>query len=217
MNVANVVTVLRIAVVPFFAWALLVDDGQDVTWRLIATGVFVLAAATDRLDGYLARRLGLVTDLGKLLDPIADKALIGAGLIGLSVIGDLSWWVTVAILVRELGITVMRFFLLRYLVLPASRGGKIKTVLQSVALGAYLLPLGHLPTWVTVVASVLMGVAVVVTLVTGLDYVRTAVRVHREHAAGAPPEATRHAAATGTTSPHADGAGPGPDALTSPR
>lgn len=217
MNVANVVTVLRIAVVPFFAWALLVDDGQDVTWRLVATGMFVLAAATDRLDGYLARRLGLVTDLGKLLDPIADKALIGAGLIGLSIIGDLSWWVTAAILVRELGITVMRFFLLRYLVLPASRGGKIKTVLQSVALGVYLLPLSHLPAWVTVVASVLMGVAVVVTLVTGLDYVRTAVRVHREHTAGGTSEVARHAAATGTTSPHADGTGPGPDALTSPR
>lgn len=217
MNVANVVTVLRIAVVPFFAWALLVDGGQDVTWRLVATAMFVLAAATDRLDGYLARRLGLVTDLGKLLDPIADKALIGAGLVGLSIIGDLSWWVTGAILVREIGITVMRFFLLRYLVLPASRGGKIKTVLQSVALGAYLLPLGHLPTWCTVVAAVLMGVAVVVTLVTGLDYVRTAVRVHREHTSGAASEVTRHAAATGTTSPHADGTGSGPDALTSPR
>ncbi|MCG7285032.1 CDP-diacylglycerol--glycerol-3-phosphate 3-phosphatidyltransferase [Cellulomonas sp. ACRRI] len=204
MNVANVVTVLRIAVVPFFAWALLVDGGDDPRWRLVAAGIFALAAATDRLDGYLARRLGLVTDLGKLLDPIADKALIGTALVGLSWIGDLSWWVTAAILVREIGITVMRFFLLRYLVLPASRGGKIKTVLQSVAVGLFLLPLSELPTAVLVVASVLMGAAVVVTLVTGADYVRTAVRVHREHASGASPEATRHAAATGTTSPHGD-------------
>ncbi|WP_454050397.1 CDP-diacylglycerol--glycerol-3-phosphate 3-phosphatidyltransferase [Cellulomonas sp. Marseille-Q8402] len=215
MNVANVVTVLRIAVVPFFAWALLVDGGQDVAWRLVATGIFALAAATDRLDGYLARRLGLVTDLGKLLDPIADKALIGTALVGLSIVGDLSWWVTAAILVREIGITVMRFFLLKYLVLPASRGGKIKTVLQSIAVGAFLLPLDHLPTWTLVVASVLMGVAVVVTLVTGLDYVRTALRVHREHVAGAAPEVARHAAATGTTSSHGDGSGP--DAMASPR
>lgn len=184
INVANLVTVLRIAVVPFFAWALLAEGGHTVTWRLVATGLFTLAAMTDRLDGYLARRMGLVTDLGKLLDPIADKALIGTALVLLSVLGDLSWWVTVVVLVRELGITVMRFFLLTYLVLPASRGGKLKTVLQSVAVGMFLLPLDHLPTAVLVVASVCMGAAVVVTLVTGVDYVRTAVRVHREHVAG---------------------------------
>lgn len=184
MNVANLVTVLRIAVVPFFAWALLAEGGHTVTWRLVATGLFTLAALTDRLDGYLARRMGLVTDLGKLLDPIADKALIGTALVLLSVLGDLSWWVTVVVLVRELGITVMRFFLLRYLVLPASRGGKLKTVLQSVAVGMFLLPLDHLPTPLLVVASVCMGAAVVVTLVTGVDYARTAVRVHRAHVAG---------------------------------
>lgn len=205
MNVANLLTVLRIAVVPFVAWALLVDGGQDPVWRLVATGLFVLAAATDRVDGYLARRMGLVTDLGKMLDPIADKALIGTALVALSYLGELSWWVTVAILVRELGITVMRFFLLKYLVLPASRGGKIKTVLQSVAVGIYLLPLGELPGWVHVVAAVVMAAAVVVTLVTGADYVRTAVRVHREHAAGGPPDAARRAAETGTTGPEAGG------------
>lgn len=185
MNVANAVTVLRIVMVPFFAWALLTDGGDDLTWRLVALGTFTVAAATDRLDGYLARRLGLITDLGKLLDPIADKALIGTALVGLSLLGELSWWITGAILVRELGITVMRFFLLKYLVLPASRGGKLKTALQSVAVGMYLLPLDQLPTAVHVVAGVLMAAAVVVTLVTGLDYVRTAARVHREHVAGA--------------------------------
>lgn len=211
-NVANVLTVLRIVVVPFVAWALLVDGGEDIAWRLVATALFALAAATDRVDGYLARRLGLVTDLGKLLDPIADKALIGTALVALSWLGELSWWVTAAILVRELGITVMRFFLLRYLVLPASRGGKIKTVLQSLAVGLYLLPLGSLPVWVHVVAAVLMGAAVVVTLVTGVDYVRTAVRVHREHAAGGSPDAARRAAETGTTSPRGDGG-----AVASPR
>jgi CDP-diacylglycerol--glycerol-3-phosphate 3-phosphatidyltransferase/cardiolipin synthase len=202
--VANLVTVLRIAAVPFFAWALLVEDGEDLTWRLVALGLFVVAAATDRVDGYLARRMGLVTDLGKLLDPIADKALIGAALVVLSWLGDLSWWVTGAILVRELGITVMRFFLLRYLVLPASRGGKIKTVLQSVAVGAFLLPLDRMPTVFLVLASVLMATAVVVTLVTGADYVRTALRVHREHAAGGRSPVAEHAAAPGSTAAAGD-------------
>jgi CDP-diacylglycerol--glycerol-3-phosphate 3-phosphatidyltransferase len=180
LNLANAVTILRIAMVPFFAVALMADGGHTVRWRLVATVIFAVAAATDRVDGLIARRSGQVTDLGKLLDPIADKLLVGTALVLLSVLGDLWWWVTVVVLVRELGITVMRFFLLRYLVLPASRGGKVKTVLQSVAIGVYLLPLGHLPELVTVVAGVLMAVAVAVTLVTGADYVRTAARIRRE-------------------------------------
>ncbi|NYI61012.1 CDP-diacylglycerol--glycerol-3-phosphate 3-phosphatidyltransferase [Cellulomonas soli] len=179
-NAANVVTVLRIVMVPFFALALVVDGGDSPGWRLVATAIFVLAASTDRLDGWLARRSGLVTDLGKLLDPIADKLLIGTALVLLSVLGELPWWITVVILVRELGITVMRFFLLRYLVLPASRGGKLKTVLQSVAIGLFLLPLDHLPDVVTWIAWAAMLAAVVVTVVTGADYVRDALRIRRE-------------------------------------
>jgi CDP-diacylglycerol--glycerol-3-phosphate 3-phosphatidyltransferase len=178
-NLANMLTVLRIALVPFFAWALLADGGHTTTGRLIATGIFVVAALTDRMDGWLARRSGQITDIGKLLDPIADKLLVGTALVLLSWLGDLSWWVTVVILVREIGITVMRFFLLRYVVLPASRGGKIKTFLQSVAIGLYLLPLDVLPDWVTVVAVGFMAAAVVVTVVTGLDYVRAAVQIRR--------------------------------------
>ena len=188
LNLANAVTILRIAMVPFFAVTLMADGGHTVRWRLVATVIFAVAAATDRVDGLIARRSGQVTDLGKLLDPIADKLLVGTALVLLSVLGDLWWWVTVVVLVRELGITVMRFFLLRYLVLPASRGGKVKTVLQSVAIGVYLLPLGHLPELVTVVAGVLMAVAVAVTLVTGADYVRTAARIRREE--HRPPSAT---------------------------
>ncbi|ADG74435.1 CDP-diacylglycerol/glycerol-3-phosphate3-phospha tidyltransferase [Cellulomonas flavigena DSM 20109] len=184
-NPANVVTVLRIAVVPVFAVALLADGGHTVGGRLLATGLFVLAAASDRLDGWLARRSGQVTDLGKLLDPIADKLLVGSALVLLSWLGDLWWAVTAVVLVRELGITVMRFFLLRYVVLPASRGGKLKTVLQAVAISLYLLPLTHLPAFVGVVAGVVMGAAVLVTLVTGIDYVRDALRIRR--AAGLPP------------------------------
>jgi CDP-diacylglycerol--glycerol-3-phosphate 3-phosphatidyltransferase len=178
-NLANVVTVLRIALVPFFAWALLADGGHSTTGRLVATLLFVVAAATDRLDGWLARRSGKVTDLGKLLDPIADKVLIGTALVLLSWLGDLSWWITGIILVRELGITVMRFVLLRYVVLPASRGGKLKTVLQAVAIAIYLLPLDELPGFVEVVAAVVMAAAVVVTVATGLDYVRTGLSIRR--------------------------------------
>lgn len=179
-NAANVVTVLRIVMVPFFALALVVDGGNSPTWRLVATAIFVLAASTDRLDGWLARRSGLVTDLGKLLDPIADKLLIGTALVLLSALDELPWWVTILILVRELGITIMRFFLLRYLVLPASRGGKLKTVLQAVAIGLFLLPLDHLPDVVSWVAWVAMAAALVVTMVTGVDYVRDALRIRRE-------------------------------------
>jgi CDP-diacylglycerol--glycerol-3-phosphate 3-phosphatidyltransferase/cardiolipin synthase len=180
-------TVLRIALVPFFAWALLVDGGHTTSGRLIATGLFVVAAATDRLDGWLARRSGQVTDLGKLLDPIADKVLIGTALVLLSWLGDLSWWVTAIILVRELGITAMRLVLLRYVVLPASRGGKLKTVLQSVAIGLYLLPLDQLPGFVSVLAAILMAAALLVTVVTGVDYARTGLQIRR--AASRPPVA----------------------------
>lgn len=161
---------LRIALVPFFAWALLADGGHTVTWRLVAAGIFVLAAATDRLDGYLARKNDMVTNLGKILDPIADKVLIGTALVLLSVLGDVWWWVTVLILVREAAITIMRFFILRYAVMPASRGGKLKTVLQSVAIAIYLLPLDDLPAVLGWLAAATMAAALAVTLVTGVDY-----------------------------------------------
>ncbi len=185
-NPANAITLLRIVLVPAFVVLLAWDGGTTVAMRLFALGLFVVAAASDRLDGWLARRSGLVTDVGKILDPIADKALMGGALITLSALGELSWWVTVVILVREVGITVMRFALLRYVVLPASRGGKLKTLLQSVAIGLFLLPLEHLPSWVRVVAWVVMVPALVVTVVTGFDYVRTALRVRRRAAAAAP-------------------------------
>jgi len=193
-NAANLLTVLRIVLVPFFAWALLADGGHSTAGRLVATALFVLAAVTDRVDGWLARRNDQITDLGKLLDPIADKLLMGTALVILSALGDLPWWVTVVILVRELGITVMRFFMLRYVVLPASRGGKVKTVLQSIAIGLYLLPLDALPDWFSVVAAVAMGAALVVTVVTGVDYLRLAIRIRAAAhptggAAGPPPGA----------------------------
>lgn len=179
-NPANGITALRIVLVPGFLVLLAWDGGTTVATRLAAVGIFVVAAASDRVDGWLARRSGQVTDVGKILDPIADKALMGGALVTLSALGELSWWVSAVILVREVGITVMRFALLRYLVLPASRGGKLKTVLQSVAIGLFLLPLTHLPRWVWAIAAVVMAVAVVVTVLTGADYLRTAWRVRRK-------------------------------------
>jgi CDP-diacylglycerol--glycerol-3-phosphate 3-phosphatidyltransferase len=131
---------------------------------------------TDRIDGELARKHGLVTDFGQIADPIADKALIGAALVGLSLLDELWWWVTVLILVREVGVTLLRFFVIRHGVMPASRGGKVKTLLQGLAIGLFVLPLPQALHWLAVG---LMVVAVVLTVVTGVDYVARAVRLRR--------------------------------------
>jgi CDP-diacylglycerol---glycerol-3-phosphate 3-phosphatidyltransferase len=163
-NIANVLTVVRILLVPLLVW-LLFQDGDG--WRLAALAVFAVASITDKIDGDLARKRNIVTDFGKIADPIADKALTGAALISLSALGELWWWVTIAILVREIGITVLRFVVIRYGVIPASKGGKLKTTLQIVAIGFYILP----GAWLDPVRWVLMAAALVVTLVTGLDYV----------------------------------------------
>lgn len=175
-NVANALTVLRVLLVPVFAWLLLHDGGQDALWRVAAAGAFLLAVVTDRLDGEIARRYGLVTDFGKIADPIADKALIGTALVGLSLLGELWWEVSILIIVRELGVTLLRFVVIRHGVMPASRGGKLKTVLQSVAIFGYVLPLDDPWRWPI---HAVMAAAVVVTLVTGVDYVLQAVRLRR--------------------------------------
>jgi CDP-diacylglycerol---glycerol-3-phosphate 3-phosphatidyltransferase len=173
VNVANMLTGLRMVLVPVFLFALFVGDGHQAHWRVIAFVVFAVAVITDRFDGALARSYGMVTEFGKLADPIADKALIGAALIGLSLLGDLPWWVTAVILVREIAVTILRFAVLRRGVIPASRGGKLKTLVQAVAIGLLVLPLSG--AWLTG-AWVIMMVAVALTLVTGLDYVLSAVR-----------------------------------------
>ncbi len=174
---ANVVTVVRIVLVPLVVAALVVD--RDGGWRVVAAALFALAAVSDRLDGYLARRLDQVTDWGKLVDPIADKLLMGGTLVTLSALGSLPWWITVVIGVREIGITALRLAVLRYVVIPASRGGKVKTALQSVGIGLFVLPLDRLPGWLTSVAWVVILAAVVVTLVTGVDYLRRGWGVRR--------------------------------------
>jgi len=174
-NLANGVTTARVLMVPLVIVVLVVGTPDASRWW--AAALFTLAAATDRLDGYLARRLGQVTDWGKLLDPIADKALIGGTLLTLSVLGEMPWWVTIVVLVRELGITAMRLAVLRYVVIAASPGGKLKTVLQSVGIGFFLLPLDSLPDVVRVVAWVVLLAAVVITVVTGIDYLRRGLAV----------------------------------------
>ncbi|MCD2189703.1 CDP-diacylglycerol--glycerol-3-phosphate 3-phosphatidyltransferase [Actinomycetospora soli] len=176
VNIANALTVVRLVLVPVFLVALFTEGGHDAWWRWAAFVVFAVASVTDSFDGEFARRWGLVTDFGKIADPIADKALVGAALIGLSVLGELGWWVTIVIAVRELGVTALRFWVLRHGVIPASRGGKIKTVLQTLALGLAIMPL---PAWAAPGVATLFLLAVVVTVVTGLDYVAQAIRLRR--------------------------------------
>jgi CDP-diacylglycerol--glycerol-3-phosphate 3-phosphatidyltransferase len=179
-NLPNALTLTRLVLVVPFAYLLLHDGGDSTTSRVWAGIVFVVASFTDFVDGDIARRRQLVTSLGKIADPIADKALTGTALVGLSILGELPWWVTVVILVREIGVTLLRLWVIRRGVLAASRGGKAKTVLQLFAILLYLLPLdGALAT----ARSGVMAVAVVVTIVTGLDYVARAVRLHRAPAA----------------------------------
>jgi len=189
LNIANVLTGVRLLLVPVFLVLLMHDAGTDTGWRFAATAVFALAAVTDRLDGELARSRGLVTAFGTIADPIADKALIGSALIGLSLLGHLDWWITVVIMGREVGVTLLRFAVLRHGIIPASRGGKAKTLVQTVAIGLFVLPLEALP----VVAApaewlrwAVLYVAVALTVVTGLDYVLRAVRLRSAATAALP-------------------------------
>src|SRR5215212_9011400 len=179
VNLPNALTVLRLAVVPLFAMLLFSDNGMEDDQRIWATVFFTLAIITDRYDGMIARRRNQVTEFGKLADPIADKALTGTALVGLSVLGLLPWWVTLVILFREVGVTLLRFWVIRHGVIAASRGGKAKTVLQALAIGLYILPLsGFLASarwWV-------MAAALVLTVITGIDYVYRALTLRRTSA-----------------------------------
>ncbi|QHC58275.1 CDP-diacylglycerol--glycerol-3-phosphate 3-phosphatidyltransferase [Rathayibacter sp. VKM Ac-2760] len=179
-NLPNAITVVRILLAPVFFWLLLADGGADGGVRIAAALLFIVAIATDGIDGHIARSRGLVTDLGKLLDPIADKVLTGAALVGLSILAELPWWVTIVILVREIGITVFRMAVLSDRVIPASRGGKLKTIVQSVAISLALLPLWtFLGEWVHWLNGITMTAAVVLTVVTGIDYLADAARQSR--------------------------------------
>ncbi|WP_086171020.1 CDP-diacylglycerol--glycerol-3-phosphate 3-phosphatidyltransferase [Streptomyces pharetrae] len=176
-NIANLLTMLRLVLVPAFVALMLAEGGYDPAWRSLAWAAFAIAMITDLFDGHLARAYNLVTDFGKIADPIADKAIMGAALICLSALGDLPWWVTAVILGRELGVTLLRFLVIRYGVIPASRGGKLKTLTQGVAVGMYVLALTG---WLATLRFWVMAAAVVLTVVTGLDYVRQAIVLRRQ-------------------------------------
>lgn len=179
-NIANIITLVRILLVPVFVIVLLADNHELGALRWIATVLFVVTIATDALDGHLARSRNLVSNVGIILDPIADKALTGAALVVLSVLGELPWWVTIVILVREIGITVFRFAVLSKSVIPASRAGKLKTVMQSVAITLALAPFPALfGDWVNWLNIATMTIVVLITVLTGIDYLWQAWRKNR--------------------------------------
>jgi CDP-diacylglycerol---glycerol-3-phosphate 3-phosphatidyltransferase len=176
-NLANILTGLRLLMVPIFLCALFAGNSHETAGRIAAFVIFAIACLTDGLDGLLARNYGMTTEFGAFVDPIADKALIGSALIGLSMLGDLPWWITVVILTREIGVTLLRLAVIRRGVIPASWGGKLKTLVQAVAIGLFVLPLSG-P--FLVAASVVMGIAVVLTVVTGVDYVVGAIKAVKD-------------------------------------
>jgi CDP-diacylglycerol--glycerol-3-phosphate 3-phosphatidyltransferase len=185
-NVPNALTTLRIVMVPFFGWALLHDGGDSNGWRWVAFALFVVAMITDKVDGDLARKHNLITNFGKIADPIADKAMTGMAFIGLSIIGELWLAVTVVVLIRELGVTIARLSIAKHVVIAASQSGKLKTLTQVFALGGFIGPFKHLSgAWevpgdvVWWVSAVLMGVAVVLTITSGLEFARDAVKQRR--------------------------------------
>ncbi len=180
-NIANALTVFRLLLVPVVGWLLLLDHGESVAWRWWAFGAFAVAMITDRIDGDLARSRGLVTNFGKVADPIADKALVTMTLLALSTIGQVWWWITAVIVVREWGITAVRFWVIRHGVMAAGRGGKLKTLLQALGLGFYIWPRWSLPApgfWDGLAMTLLLA-ALVVTVVTGIDYLVQALRLRQ--------------------------------------
>jgi CDP-diacylglycerol--glycerol-3-phosphate 3-phosphatidyltransferase len=177
INVPNFLTTIRIIVVPILAWLLFKEDAASDSNRLVAGVLFIIAALTDIADGTIARRWNLITNFGKIFDPIADKALIGVALVGLSYLNLLDWWFTWVILARELFVTFLRFWVINKGVIPASRGGKLKTIMQIIAISFYLLPL---PETVSLLAEVLMYVAVILTLATAVDYIMKAIITDRD-------------------------------------
>ena len=181
LNLPNILTTLRIVLVPFFGVALLVDGGDSIGWRVTAFVIFVVAMITDKIDGDIARSRGLVTDFGKIADPIADKAVTGMAFVGLAVIFESPWWwaVTIVVLVREWSVTLLRLFVLKKVVIAADSLGKLKTTFQVIGLSGLVLPLldPDLPEWMETPGEVLfyvalafVAVAVVLTVVSGAQF-----------------------------------------------
>ena len=173
-NLPNMLTLLRILMIPLFWYLLMYGGGENAATRVAATVVFIVASITDWLDGWLARKQGLVTTFGKIADPLADKALTGVALIGLSVLDELWWWVTILIIIREVGVTLIRFVVLKHGVIPASRGGKAKTLFQMVGITLFLLPITPEMDLLWWLRNGVMAIAVILTALTGLDYINKA-------------------------------------------
>ena len=173
MNLPNSLTIFRILALPFCAWALFQEDGRDPTWQIIAWSLFFVVGMTDILDGRIARKRNQISNFGIILDPIADKAFIATALIGLSLLGKIPWWVTCIILLREVGVTILRFVVIRREVISANRGGKIKSLIQNFSVGFYILPL---PEYLFLPRDILLGIAVVLTVWTGVEYFRSALK-----------------------------------------
>jgi CDP-diacylglycerol--glycerol-3-phosphate 3-phosphatidyltransferase len=167
----NFITTLRIAFLPIGAYALFKNDGDDPTWQIISWWIFFVLGLSDILDGNLARSRNTITEFGKFLDPIADKAMIGTAMISLSILDRMPWWITIVIMAREVGITLFRLAVIKRGVIPANRGGKIKTFFQGFGIGFYVLPLNEDMFWFR---DSFMAVAIILTLVTGAQYVFSA-------------------------------------------
>ena len=195
-NIANVLTVVRIVLVPVLAWALLHDGGDSTMWRWIAFAIFVSAMITDKIDGDLARKHNLITDFGKIADPIADKAITGMAFIGLSLVGDIWWWVTIVVLIREWSVTLLRLSVLKQVVIPAAMSGKIKTTFQAIALSGLMLPLPHgnahggaFDAWgglgevLFYLSQVVLACAVIMTLWSGYEFFRAVWQERRTQSA----------------------------------
>jgi len=190
-NLPNALTALRIVMVPFFGLALLQDGGDSIGWRCIAATIFILGMATDKIDGDIARKRNLITDFGKIADPIADKAMTGMAFIGLSIVGDVWWWVTILVLLREWSITLLRLSVAKDVVIAAAQSGKIKTVLQSGSLAWLSFPLvAHDHAWGTLgevvfyLSQVMLAAAVAMTMWSGYEFFRIFWRQHRSVPSG---------------------------------
>jgi len=176
MNLPNALTIARILALPFCAWALFKNGGNDPDWQIIAWCMFFVVGMTDVLDGRIARKRNQISSFGTLVDPIADKAFIATALIGLSILERMPWWVTIVILAREVGITILRFAVIKRGIIAASKGGKIKSLLQNFSVGFYMLPL---PEYLFVPRDILLGLAIVLTMTSGYEYVRDVIKAGR--------------------------------------
>lgn len=179
-NLPNLITMARILFVPVFIWTLVEFNNPESAMRWVSVLVFIIIMASDGVDGAIARKRGLITNLGKLLDPIADKALLGGALVTLSILGEVSWYITAIIMIRELGITAYRFVVIRNEVVAASSGGKLKTIFQGIMVGFVVSPLtAWFGDWYLIFETTLVLFATFLTVATGVQYMYAAALARR--------------------------------------